>query len=183
MYIQGNSSSSWWFLKVLLALVTLSQIFHNVLFVFLARTTTSFYKSDHADSRLLLVVFFVLACDFCRLCGAIRFFHPRHNGQWPPTSKDCYPRFYPLHLFSYLNSWGGASISLLNVECQTRELLVPFLLRLWYDAVLDWGLNPGTSHTRSQHSTTILSRRRCLLLVIQNCYLNICFYVVSFKSL
>ena len=76
MYIQGNSSSSWWFLKVLLALVTLSQIFHNVLFVFLARTTTSFYKSDHADSRLLLVVFFVLACDFCRLCGAIRFFHP-----------------------------------------------------------------------------------------------------------
>ena len=30
-----------------------------------------------------------------------------------------------------------------NVECQTRELLVPFLLRLWYDAVLDWGLNPG----------------------------------------
>ena len=23
-----------------------------------------------------------------------------------------------------------------NVECQTRELL-------WYDAVLDWGLNPG----------------------------------------
>ena len=23
------------------------------------------------------------------------------------------------------------------------ELLVPFLLHLWYDAVLDWGLNPG----------------------------------------
>ena len=22
-------------------------------------------------------------------------------------------------------------------------LLVPLLLRLWYDAVLDWGLNPG----------------------------------------
>ena len=30
-----------------------------------------------------------------------------------------------------------------NVECQTRELLVPFLLHLWYDVVLDWGLNPG----------------------------------------
>ena len=29
--------------------------------------------------------------------------------------------------------------SLLNVEYQTRELLV----RLGYDAVLDWGLNPG----------------------------------------
>ena len=23
-----------------------------------------------------------LAFDFCRLCGVIRFFHPRHNGQW-----------------------------------------------------------------------------------------------------
>ena len=33
--------------------------------------------------------------------------------------------------------------SLFNVECQTRELLVPFLLRLWYDAVLVGGLNPG----------------------------------------
>ena len=28
-------------------------------------------------------------------------------------------------------------------ECQTRELLVPFLLRLWYDAVLVGVLNPG----------------------------------------
>ena len=73
----------------------------------------------------------------------IRFFHPRHNAQWPPTSKNFYPRFYPLHFLSYLYSAERASISLFNVECQTRELLVPFLLRLWYDAVLDWGLNPG----------------------------------------
>ena len=29
-----------------------------------------------------------LAFDFCRFCLVIRFFHPRHNGQWPPTSKD-----------------------------------------------------------------------------------------------
>ena len=54
-----------------------------------------------------------------------------------------YPRFYPLHLFSYLNSWEGASIfPLLNVQCLRRALLVPFLQRLWYDAILDWGLNP-----------------------------------------
>ena len=26
--------------------------------------------------------------DFCRFCVVIRFFHPCHNGQWPPTSKD-----------------------------------------------------------------------------------------------
>ena len=31
---------------------------------------------------------FFLAFDFCRFCGVIQFFHRRHNGQWPPTSKD-----------------------------------------------------------------------------------------------
>ena len=82
-----------------------------------------------------------LAFDFCGSSVVILFFHPRHNGQWPPTSKDFYTRSYPLH--NYLNSWERASISLFNVECQTRELLVPFLYHLWYDAVLDWGLNPG----------------------------------------
>ena len=46
--------------------------------------------------------------------------------QWTPTSKDLYPRFYSLHLFSYLNSWERASIYLFNVQCQTRELLVHF---------------------------------------------------------
>ena len=38
-----------------------------------------------------------LAFHFCRFCSVIRFFHPRHNGQWPPTLKDFYPRFYALH--------------------------------------------------------------------------------------
>ena len=28
---------------------------------------------------------FFLAFNFCRVYVAIRFFHPRHNGQWPPT--------------------------------------------------------------------------------------------------
>ena len=96
-----------------------------------------------------------------------------------------YPRCYPLHLFSYLNSWERASISLFNVQCYTRELLVSFSKRLWYDTVLDWGLNPWppaleastlplgyrgggpwlgiepvTSRIRSPYSTTRLSRRR-----------------------
>ena len=30
---------------------------------------------------------FFLAFDFCRFCVVILFFPPRHNGQWPPTSK------------------------------------------------------------------------------------------------
>ena len=50
--------------------------------------------------------------DFGRFCVVIRFFLPRHNGQWPPTSKDFYTRSYSLHYFLILFS---------------RELLVPFL--------------------------------------------------------
>ena len=63
------------------------------------------------------LTFFLLSFDFCQFCVVIRFFHSRHNGQWPPTSKDFYTRSYPLHSFSYLNSWERASISFFNVEC------------------------------------------------------------------
>ena len=59
---------------------------------------------------LLFCLFCFLAFDFCRFCVVIRFFHPRHNGQWPPTSKDFLSQIVPLHLFSYLNSWERASI-------------------------------------------------------------------------
>ena len=38
-----------------------------------------------------------------------------------------YPSLYPLHFCPYLNSSEKASIFLVKVECQTRELLVPFL--------------------------------------------------------
>ena len=38
----------------------------------------------------------------CRFCVVIAFFHPRHNGQWPPTSKDFYTRSYPWHYFLIL---------------------------------------------------------------------------------
>ena len=40
--------------------------------------------------------------DICRFCVVICFFHPRHNGQWPPTLKDFYTRSYPLHYFIIL---------------------------------------------------------------------------------
>ena len=45
---------------------------------------------------------FFLAFDFCRFCVVIRSFHPRHNGQWPMTSKDFYTRSYPLQYFLIL---------------------------------------------------------------------------------
>ena len=38
--------------------------------------------------------------------------------------------------------------SLLNVQSQTSELLVPFLLRLWYEAVLVGGLNRDLLHSK-----------------------------------
>ena len=70
-----------------------------------------------------------------------------------------YPRFYPLHLFSYLNSWERASIfpfecSVLN-KGTTGTIFIPSLV--WRCAWL--GIEPGTSCTRSQHYTTRLSRR------------------------
>ena len=49
------------------------------------------YDSSIIDSVELPVVMkcpCFLAFDYCRFCVVIRFFYPRHNGQWPPTSKD-----------------------------------------------------------------------------------------------
>ena len=105
-----------------------------------------------------------LAFDFCQFCVVIQFFHPRHNGQWPPTSRDFYTRSYPLHLFSYLNSWERASIFLF--ECSvldkgtTGTIFITSLV--WRGPWL--GIGPGTSRTRSQHYTTRLSRRRLKVL-------------------
>ena len=31
---------------------------------------------------------YFLSFYFCRFCLVIRYFHPCHNSQWPPTSKD-----------------------------------------------------------------------------------------------
>ena len=61
--------------------------------------------------------FFFLAFDFCRFCVVIRFFHPRHKGQWPPTSKDFYTRSYPLHYFLILILEKEPVFFLFNVEC------------------------------------------------------------------
>ena len=58
-----------------------------------------------------------LAFDFCRFCVVIRFFHPRHNGQWALTSKDFYTRYYPLHYFLILFLEKEPVFSLFNVEC------------------------------------------------------------------
>ena len=120
---------------------------------------------------LLLTVF--LAFEFCRFCVVIRCFHPRHNGQWPPTSNDFYTRSYTLQyfliegfiyqilsitLFSYFNSWEKASISLFQCcvlnKGTTGTIFITSLV--WRGPWL--GIEP--SCTRSQHYITKLSRRR-----------------------
>ena len=53
-------------------------------------------------TQQFFIFLFFLAFDFCRFCVVIRFFHPHHNGQCHPTSKDFYTRSYPLHYFLIL---------------------------------------------------------------------------------
>ena len=43
-----------------------------------------------------------LTFEFVGSAWSFGFFHQRHNGQWPPTSKDFYTRSYPLHYFPIL---------------------------------------------------------------------------------
>ena len=58
--------------------------------------------SSRPSMYCMILILIFLAFDFCRFCMVIWFFHPRHNGQWPPTLKDFYTRSYPLHYFPIL---------------------------------------------------------------------------------
>ena len=103
-----------------------------------------------------------------QLLSALRghlVFSSRHNGLWPPISKDFYARFYPLHFLTILILEKEPVFPFFNVECQTRELLVPFFITslVWRGPWL--GIEPGASRTRRQHSTTRLSRRRWNLTI------------------
>ena len=107
---------------------------------------------------MIFYFLFLLVFDFCRFCVVIRFFHPHHNGQWPPTSKDFYTRSYPSHYFLIL--------------ILEKEPVFPFQCWVLNDGTsgtifitsLVWrcpwlGIESGTSRTRCQHSTNRLSRR------------------------
>ena len=103
---------------------------------------------------------FFFAFDFCRFCVVIWFFIPATTANELRLWRIFYPRFYPLHLFSYLNSWERATIfpfecSVLN-NGTTGTIFITSLV--WRGPWL--GIEPGTSRTRSQHYTTRLSRRR-----------------------
>ena len=85
-----------------------------------------------------------LAFDFCRFSVIIRLVHPGHNGQWPPTLKDFYPRFYPLHFLSYIYSSERASIVCLYIYFFTflfLSFLVHALIVIWPWAMYEWCRN------------------------------------------
>ena len=73
-----------------------------------------------------------------------------------------YPRVYPLHLFSYLNSWERASI----FECSVLNKGAIFITSLvWRGPWL--GIELGTSRTWSQHCFLNLNNKvmfKCVLL-------------------
>ena len=60
----------------------------------------TYQTRKHLDKTKIFSFF--LEFDFCRFCVVVRFFHPRHNGQWPPTLNDFYTRSNPLHYFPIL---------------------------------------------------------------------------------
>ena len=129
-------------------------------------STNIFYDHTFEMVWYKLTIFFVcLAFDFCRFCVVIRLFHPRHNGQWPPTSKDFLSQilsitficFY-LHFILILEKEPVCSpleCSVLN-KGTTGTIIITSLV--WRGPWL--GIKLGTSRTRSQHYTTRLSRKR-----------------------
>ena len=89
--------------------------------------TTGYSHYNHVQSshkcycslfgHKLIVIFLKITFDFCRFCLFNRFFHPRHNGQWPPTSKDFLSQILSITFIFLSYSWERASISLFNVQC------------------------------------------------------------------
>ena len=113
---------------------------------------------------LRLSSFFSFSIFNVRLLSVLRghsvFSSPATTANDLRLRRIFYPSFYPLHLFSYLNSWERASIfpfecSVLN-KSTTGTIFITSLV--WRGPWL--GIEPWNSRTRSQHYTTRISRRR-----------------------
>ena len=137
--------------------------------VFKCSTKYFIYSFLSPQLQITIFYFFIFAFDFCRFYVVIRFFHPCHNGQWPPTSKDFYTRSYPLHYFHILILEKEPVFSFSMLSAKQGNYLVPFLWCLWYDAVLEWGLNPGPPALEAS-TTTRVSTRRCTHHYDNSCY-------------
>ena len=98
-----------------------------------------------------------LAFDFCQFCMVIGFFLPT------TMANDLRLRNT---LFSYLNSWFLRKSQYFHFQCSVLNKwttgTISITSLVWRGPGL--GIEPGTSHTRSQHSTIRLSRKRSYLV-------------------
>ena len=120
------------------------------------------YVDELVDMLMLLFVFlfFFSVRLFVGSAWSFVLFIPATTANDLRLWRIFYPRFYPLQLFSYLDSWERASIfpfecSVLN-KGTTGTIFITSLV--WRGPWL--GIEPGTSRTRSQYYYTRLSRRR-----------------------
>ena len=71
---------------------------------------------------------FFLAFDFLSVLRAHMVFHPRHNGQWPPTFLS---QMLSITFFSLLNYSERASISLLMLSAKQENYWYHFYYVFW----------------------------------------------------
>ena len=121
-----------------------------------------------------MIFLFFYRSTFVGSAWSFGFFIPATTANDLRLRRIFHPRFYPLHLFSYLNSWERASIfpfecSVLN-KGTTGIILITSLV--WRGPWL--GIEPGTSCIRSHHYTTRLSRRRYTVWGYGMYYSNLC---------
>ena len=123
------------------------------------------YSSCHSIGATVFFLFFSVRL-LSVLCGHSGFSSPP---QWPMTSdfEGYLYQILSITLFSYLNSWERASISPFHCwvlyKGTTGTIFITYFV--WRGPWL--GIEPGTSRTRSQHSTTRLSRRRSQSFILK----------------
>ena len=120
------------------------------------------YACDYYSFYFFILTFVGSAWSIC-------FFIPITTAQWPLTAKDFYTRSYPLHYFLILilekEPVFPFQCLVLN-KGTTGTIFITSLV--WRGPWL--GIEPGTSRTRCQHSTTRLSRRRYWWIMSQTQY-------------
>ena len=75
-------------------------------------------EDDDNDDDDDIFLYLFLAFDFCRFCVIIRFFHPRHNGQWMTTVKRHYIK--TTGLIDLINSFFDRILRLLHLHPSPR---------------------------------------------------------------
>ena len=98
----------------------------------------------------LFFVLFFYRLTFVGFAWSFVFFIPATTANDLRLRRIFYPRFYPLHLFSYLNYWERSSIFPLVVSAKQGHFWYHFITSLVWRGL--WlGIEPGTARTRSQN--------------------------------